>query len=213
MSAARILLVVDNEVNLRVLGAILHSDHHIVATASSGRAAVESVRGDPTFDLVMLDVVLPDIDGIEVCRQLKGDPATSHIPIVLVSAIRTDDESIRRGLDAGADGYLVKPIEDIAVRAWVRATLRISRLQQELARSERPRVRSDDELVRAFAKLSHSVNNPLQALYAATDMLSLEVGDDARARTFVQEILIQAERVTQLVAQASHMAKDQLEKA
>ena len=111
MEPATILLVDDNPVNLSILRTMLGKDGHELIAADGGHAAIELVSNNPTFDLILLDVALPDLDGIEVCRRLKGDTRTADIPIVLVSAVKTDDESIRQGLEAGADGYLTKPIE------------------------------------------------------------------------------------------------------
>ncbi|HIJ66545.1 MAG TPA: response regulator [Candidatus Hydrogenedentes bacterium] len=210
MSAATILLVDDSPVNLSVLRSLLGKDDHEVIAADTAEAAIDLVRGNPTFDLILLDVSMPDMDGVEVCRELKEDPATMHIPVVLISGVRTDDASVRRGLEAGADGYLVKPIEDVALRAWVRATLRISQLQRELAAHAPPAPASNNAVLRMFTKLCHNVNNPLQALYASADMLALRFADDLENRKLVAEILAQAERVAQIVARASYAAKQRL---
>ena len=208
MTPATILIVDDNPSNLNLLETLLQSDGHQLTTAQTGQGALDLVARAPLFDLVLLDVVLPDINGLEVCRRLKNDPATAHIPVVLISAVRTDDDSIRKGLQTGADGYLVKPIEDTAVRAWVRATLRISELQRELARRTAPIADTPEELLARFARLSHAVGSPLQALYAAADMLSLDLPEGSNQRALVTEILSHAERVTEVVATASLLAKN-----
>lgn len=209
MSAVTILIVDDNPVNLSVLRALLGREDYDLISAGSGQEALDLVAANPRFNLILLDVAMPDLNGIDVCRRLKADPVSAHIPIVLISALRTDDESIRQGLDAGADGYLAQPIEDIALKAWVKATLRISQLQQEL--HGRVAESSDEpleSLVSLFTNLSHGVNNPLQALYAAADMLALELPEDSPGQELVKEILVNAERVAQLVAEASLQAKN-----
>ena len=207
---AKILIVDDNHVNLTILRSLLNQDDYDLVAVDSGQAALDIVRANPVFDLVLLDVVMPDMDGLEVCKQLKDDSATSQIPIVLISAMRTDDESISRGLEYGADGYLAKPVEDIALRAWVKATLRISKLQRELDGQTGSAKPSEETVIQDFARLSHSVNNPLQALYAAADMLTLELPGDSTGRALVADILIQAERIADLVANASRVAKKEL---
>lgn len=211
MPTASILIVDDNPVNLSVLRALLSRDDYDLVASDGGQSAIDLAKANPSFDLVMLDVAMPDLDGIEVCRQIKADAATAHIPILLISAYRTDEASIREGLEAGADGYLTQPIEDMALRAWVKATLRISKLQRELT------LRGNDggsgtPLMERFAKLSHGVNNPLQALYAAADLLALEMDENSGGQELIHEIIDNAEQVAKMVAEASLAAKQELQK-
>jgi response regulator RpfG family c-di-GMP phosphodiesterase len=158
----------------------------------------------------MLDVMMPDISGIEVCRQLKADPDTAHIPIVLISAQRVDEKSIAEGLQAGADGYLTQPIEEMALRAWVKATLRISQLHRELSECTPAPDPSQREMIRHFADLSHKINNPMQALCAAAELLMIESDGNPQATSLVNDILQQAERITRQVAENSLLAKQLL---
>jgi CheY-like chemotaxis protein len=210
MAEATILLVDDNPVNLSVLRALLAREGYELVGADSGQAALDLVRTNPGFDLVLLDVSMPDVNGIEVCRALKADPSTEHIPIVLVSAVRTDDATIKKGLEVGAEGYLTKPIDDLTLRAWVRATLRISRLERAVSHPGESNGLSRTEVMAHFANLSHAVNNPLQALYANAELLGLELGGSGRSRMLVEEILSHTERVAELVTSASLLAKDKL---
>jgi CheY-like chemotaxis protein len=210
MATASILIVDDNPVNLRVLRAFLNRADYEVIAAENGLSALGILKSNPIFDLVLLDVMMPDISGIEVCRQLKADPGTSHIPIVLISAQRVDEKSIAEGLQAGADGYLTQPIEEMALRAWVKATLRISQLHRELRESTPAPDSSQREIIGRFAELSHKVNNPMQALYAAAELLMLETDGNPQGTSLVTDILQQAERITRLVAEESLLAKQLL---
>jgi len=213
MAEATILIVDDNPVNLSVLRALLgREDYDLIAT-DSGESALDLAKCNPTFDLIMLDVSMPGINGIEVCRQLKTEPITKHLPILLISAFRTDEASIREGLEAGADGYITQPVEDIALRAWVRATLRISRLEKQLAECAPKKDADPDAVFQRFAKLSHAVNNPLQALCAAADLLALELDENSGGQELLREILRNAEEAAKLVAEASMAAKTQLPEA
>ena len=211
MMKQRILVVDDSAVNLRLYLRLLEQDDYDLLTATSGGETLDLARGEHPIDLILLDVKLPDIDGIEVCRQLKNDPNTSEIPIVLISAVRTDEDSIRLGMEMGADGYLTQPVEDIALRAWVKATLRIRLLQRKLTEQLQDSSGGGSEVMGQFAKLSHDVNNPLQALFAAADMLSFELPPESPARKLVDEIFTHAEGVAAIVAQASVRAREQLE--
>ena len=203
----KILVADDDPVSLKVIAALLERDGYEPVTTESGRAAGEMVRADPSIELILLDVVMPDMDGITLCRELKADPRTAPVPVILVSGFRKDNSSIRAGLEAGAEGYLLKPIEDIALRAWVKATLRISSLQRELAVHTPGPSPSHRDVLERFVKLSHAVNNPLQALYASVDMLMLSLPENEEASALAVDIFAHAERVARVVAEASLEAK------
>ncbi len=123
---ARILVVDDLPASVKVLEAKLTSEYYEVLTATDGATALEIVRErDP--DLVLLDVMMPGMDGVEVCRHIKEDPETTHIPVVMVTALKDADEKVRC-LDAGADDFLSKPVNDITLFARVRSLVRLKRL-------------------------------------------------------------------------------------
>ena len=203
----KILIVDDDETSLMLVQGLLGKSGYEILTTNAGRSALDILENTPGIDLLLLDVVLPDIDGFTLCRQIKTEPWTAHIPIILLSGFRKDNQSIREGLEAGADGYLLKPIEDTALRAWVKATLRISALQRELTQSVPSEAQTYKEVIEGVAKLSHAVNNPLQALYATVDILTLSLPETEEYERMTSEILMQAERVAHLVAKASLQAK------
>lgn len=127
--SARILIVDDNPVNVKLLSAKLSLDYYIISTATNGVEAVDkAAREQP--DLILLDVMMPEMDGFEACQRLKADPATSHIPIVMLTALSDVADRVR-GLAAGADDFLGKPINDIALMARIRSLLRLKVLMDE----------------------------------------------------------------------------------
>jgi len=211
-NSALILLVDDDPTSRAFINRLLERDGYTVVTADNGEDAIKMAGANPSIDLVVLDVVLPGMNGVEVCRRLKSDAQTALTPIILVSGVHKDDASIQAGLAAGADGYLAKPIDPTALRSWVKAALRIRALQHELVRRAPPTPKTSDEFLRNFAKLSHAINNPLQALYATVDILALSLPKDSEARGLTTEILIQAEKVAELVAQATWQARELLDK-
>jgi two-component system cell cycle response regulator len=130
----RILVVDDIEANVRLLQAKLQAEYYNVLTASDGANALEvAIREGP--DLVLLDVMMPGMDGFEVCRRLKDDPATRHIPVVLVTALDGRGDRIT-GLEAGADEFLTKPIDDIMLFARVKSLTRLKLVIDELRQRE-----------------------------------------------------------------------------
>jgi len=125
--SARVLVVDDVSVNRRLLEAKLTAEFYEVAMAASGAEALAmAVQWSP--DVVLLDVMMPEMDGFETCRALKGDPATSHIPVVMVTALIDRSERVR-GLEAGADDFLSKPVDDATLFARLRALLRVKQVQ------------------------------------------------------------------------------------
>ncbi len=130
---SRILIVDDEPANRELLQEILAAEGYAVEAAASGPDALGRARGDPP-DLVVLDVTMPDMDGFEVCRHLKADAYTAHVPVLIVTGLEgTGDKE--RGIAAGADDYLTKPIDPQDLRTRVRSLLRVRHLSQELDRT------------------------------------------------------------------------------
>jgi class 3 adenylate cyclase len=122
----RVLVADDNPANVRILKMRLAADGYDVVTAGDGAEALAVAR-DAQPDLILLDVMMPKVDGIEVCRRLKKIQDASFTPIILVTAM-TDAKDIVAGLEAGADEYLTKPVDHAALSARVRSMLRIKAL-------------------------------------------------------------------------------------
>lgn len=132
--SARILVVDDIEANRRLLQAKLEAQYHSVLLASSGPQALEIANAhDP--EIILLDVMMPGMDGYEVCRRLKANPVTSHIPVVMVTAL-SDAEDRVRGLDAGAEDFLTKPVDDFLLNSRVSTLMRYNAVTSELRKRE-----------------------------------------------------------------------------
>ncbi len=127
---ARVLVVDDILANVRLLEAKLTAEYFEVITAMNGLDALEAVaRSKP--DLILLDVMMPGIDGIEVCKRIKSNPATQHIPVVMVTALDQPEDRVR-GLNAGADDFLTKPVNDISLFCRIKSLVRLKMLTDEL---------------------------------------------------------------------------------
>src|SRR6187431_30080 len=128
--SARVLVVDDVPANVKLLEARLSAEYFDVTSASNGTEALAiAERGE--CDIVLLDVMMPDMDGFEVCRRLKSNPATHHVPVVMVTALDQPSDRVR-GLRAGADDFLTKPVSDIALIARVRSLARLKMMTDEL---------------------------------------------------------------------------------
>lgn len=124
---ARILAVDDIAANLRLLEAKLVSEYYEVLLASSGPEALQTAFTQLP-DVILLDVMMPGMDGYEVCRLLKANPRTQHIPVVMITALTDSTERVR-GLEAGADDFLSKPVDNATLFARLRALLRVKQVQ------------------------------------------------------------------------------------
>src|SRR5215468_10993689 len=128
--SARVLVVDDVEANVKLLEAKLSSEYFDVLSAYNGRNALE-IADSELPDVILLDVMMPRMDGFEVCRRLKANPRTADVPVVMVTAL-SDVANRLRGLEAGADDFLTKPVNDIALFARVRSLVRLKRMMEEL---------------------------------------------------------------------------------
>ena len=131
---ARVLVVDDILSNVKLLEAKLTTEYFEVVTAYSGEEALKRVAAEPP-DIVLLDVMMPGMDGFEVCRRIKADPKTAHVPVIMVTALDQPADRIA-GLDAGADDFLTKPIDDTALFARVRSLVRLKMMTDELLMRE-----------------------------------------------------------------------------
>ncbi len=127
---ARVLVVDDLEPNVKLLEAKLRAEYFDVLSAFSGQEALDKAKAEQP-DIILLDVMMPGMDGFEACRRIKEDPETAHIPIVMVTALDQQADRVA-GLNAGADDFLTKPVEDLALFARVRSLTRLKVMTDEL---------------------------------------------------------------------------------
>lgn len=127
---ARVLVVDDTFPNVKLLEAKLTAEYFDVVTAMNGPDAL-TICEQGLCDIVLLDVMMPGMDGFEVCRRLKNSPQTAHLPVVMVTALDQPSDRLK-GLDAGADDFLTKPVDDTALLARVRSLVRLKAVTDEL---------------------------------------------------------------------------------
>lgn len=150
---ARVLIVDDIPTNVRLLEARLTAEYYEVVTASSGPQALE-ICDSQDIDIVLLDVMMPDMDGFEVCRRLKANPKTHHLPVLMVTALDQPSDRVR-GLEVGADDFLTKPVDDTALMARVKSLVRLKSLTDELrSRAVTGQQIAVEDALRAMDKIS-----------------------------------------------------------
>jgi two-component system sensor histidine kinase/response regulator len=172
----QLLVVDDDAANRDVLSRRLQQQGHAVRTASSGREALD-LASSSAYDIVLLDIMMPDMDGYEVLRHMKSDERLQHIPVIMISAL-SEVQSVVRCIDAGAEDYLAKPFNPVLLRARIGATLEKKRgrdretalyaqLQQNYKRlQELEKLRDDMRNM-----IVHDLRTPLTAMIVGVEML------------------------------------------
>lgn len=190
MSNERILVVDDEEPIRELLRYNLEKDGFRVACCGSGEEAIKLVRNDPP-ELILLDLMLPGTGGLDVCRTLKGNPATADIPIIMITA-KTEDTDVVLGLELGAEDYVTKPFSTKVLLARVRTALRRKNRKAVVPEGDRIALHGiviDPERHEAFSDsrelslsvtefeiLSHLLKNPGRVL-SRTQIISAVKGD------------------------------------
>ena len=201
------ILVADDNADMRAWLSRLLSPRWQVETAADGVQALAAARSHPP-DLILSDVMMPGLDGLGLVRALRADPATSSIPIVLLSA-RAGEEATIEGLGSGADEYLFKPFSANELLARVKSQLGLSKLRREAERGARAHAEETNRLLResqqatrareeTLAVVSHDLRSPLSAIGAAAALLSRKLrGGDGDKQ--VGTILRAASRMERLI--------------
>ncbi|AKT39187.1 response regulator [Chondromyces crocatus] len=205
-NASLILIVDDNPVNLEVLSDLLELQGYEVASASDGAMALERVSYEPP-DLILLDALMPGVDGFETCRRLKENEATREIPIIFLTAIASSEQKIR-ALRLGAADYLVKPFEEEEVTLRVQNHLALLHATRALREKNAELTRQMEERARAEATrmtLTLSLEQSAEALREAKEQLERQLADReeaelARAELTDQIIALQTKRLRDLAA-------------
>lgn len=167
----KILIVDDYEDNIAITSMILQKEAYDIISASNGEEALKKAKKDLP-DVILLDVLLPELDGFEVCRRLKKDPTTQDIPVLFLSAHYKDIDSISKGLSLGAEDYLGKPFSSVELRARVSTLARLksntdqlSAKNLELEAANKALALSNEKLMAAQNALEHmAITDPLTGL-------------------------------------------------
>ena len=201
-----IILIVDDDLQGReTLEALLTQEDYQLVCAASGREAFEKAAAQPP-DLVLLDVMMPKMDGFEVCERLRADPRLSEVPVLLLTAL--DDRGSRlRGLAAGADDFITKPFDRVELRTRLRSLLRLNRYRRLLeTREQLLRAQRLETIGLLAGGIAHDLNNILAPVLLAAQFIEDYATDEAIQKTAVT-IRTSAERGAGVVRQVLSFAR------
>ena len=173
-----ILIVDDEELNVRFLATFLQRKGYEIEVASTGVEALQQIaRIKP--DVVLLDAMMPEMDGFEVCRQLRKNPETHLLPVIMVTALHSIEDEVR-ALEAGSDDFLPKPINNLELMARLRSLLRIKTLHDQLRESKKELEEKNKKLVELQGlrdsltqMIVHDLKNPLTGIMGCSELLQM----------------------------------------
>jgi adenylate cyclase len=187
--AVRVLAIDDQEVNLRLIDAVLSPRGYDVVVCSSGATGLARLADDDLVDLVLLDVLMPDLDGYEVCRRIRAEPATEFLPVVMITA--SGDQQRARALEAGADDFVTKPFDQSELLARIASLARIKRYHDTIGRQAA-------ELATWNEELTHRVEDQLSELervgrlrrFLSPQVAELVMADERLLQSHRREIVV-----------------------
>lgn len=171
----RILVVDDNPTNIKIAKVVLGEKYHL-ATALTGEEALE-IASDFRPDIILLDIMMPGIDGYEVCRQIRGNPALQHTKIIMVSAKAMVSERLE-GYEAGADDYVTKPYEEDELLAKIRVYMRLKSVEE-----------LDQLKSNVLSLVGHETRTPLNGIIMPAEMLAADEEMDAEERKMLAQMV------------------------
>ncbi len=194
---ASILIVDDEPRNFDVIEALLENEGYQLSYASNGYQTLRYLENNPV-DVILLDVMMPEIDGITLCSQIKGYPEYQYIPIIMVTAL-TSKQDLGRCLEAGADDFISKPLNSIELRSRVHSMLRIKQQYDYLQLLLKRREEMAEIIV-------HDLQNPVSSVVLSSEMLKMTKLDE-RQQTKVEQIRVAGKRLEEQIQTLLTMAK------
>lgn len=170
-----ILVVDDEQVSLSFLEELLKNEGYRVLTATDGVEALEKVSEDMP-DLIILDIIMPRMNGFKVCEIVKGDESTVFIPIVIVTALDQREERLR-GISLGADDFLTKPIDVVELTARVKSLLRVKKLHDELLQNYEQLRRLEEYQDDLIHMIVHDMRSPLTGIMGYLELMKVKIGN------------------------------------
>ena len=178
----RILIVDDTPSNVTIIGNFIKSDFAI-RVATSGPEALKIILSDWRPDLVLLDIAMPGMDGIEVCKKIRREPNVKEIPVIFVTA-NTDDDVLAKTFKAGGNDYVRKPVNKVELTTRIKAIFD----QKKLAETKRTKEKLTGALEMAGA-VCHELNQPLQAILISSELMMEQLPENHQGHDLAKDIL------------------------
>ena len=204
MPKEKILIVDDAPWETQILGKALINDYQVL-TADDGAMAIELASSDDPPDLILLDIMMPEMDGYEVCRYLKSNEKTRDIPIIFISA-KDAEQDETDGLKLGAVDYITKPISMAIVQARVNTHLRVKKAEEE--KVKRGKLQGVLEMAGAAA---HEFSQPLQVIVGNLDLLLMKAEKDNPDREIIDNIKQASSQLQKVVHKIQKITKYETE--
>jgi signal transduction histidine kinase len=192
----KILIVDDVAINIDLMKSILQENNYLIAAAKNGRSALAKTMSN-VFDLILLDIVLPDIDGFEVCRQIKANSMNGETPVIFLTAQR-DEESLVKGFRLGAVDYVLKPFSAEELRARVELHISLKRAGEELKKARDIAEQAVKAKSMFLANMSHEIRTPLNGIVGMIDIMRQTNLDDQQ-REYLSIIDISSETLLMII--------------
>jgi CheY-like chemotaxis protein len=196
----RILIVDDAPPNLRVLVEMLMNDYEI-SVATNGPEALEIAKSDHPPNLILLDIMMPDMDGYEVCRRLRDDEITRDVPVIFVTA-NTDDKTLKDAFEAGGTDYVRKPVNRVEIQARVKSALTNQELTRKLVQEEKLK-----GVLEMAGAVCHELNQPLQAISGFAQLLLMQMPKEDEHFEYVTIIKDQVDKMGKITKKLMRITK------
>ncbi|MBF0169873.1 MAG: response regulator [Nitrospinae bacterium] len=197
------ILIVDDDPNIALLVqmALSKNRDYVTDIASDGLQALAKVAASPP-DLILLDIMMPGMDGFEVCRRIKGDEKTRLIPVIMITA-KSEIADKLKGIEIGANDYITKPFNPEELLARVQAHLRIKTLEGEVSKKKEL-----EAVLKMAVTLQHEINNPLTGIIGNLELLTdWSDMDDGERSSAVRDALALSMRVKDIVIRMGNLTK------
>jgi len=201
VSGSTILLVDDNPVNSKFIGLILkkNSGYRIVSVSDGSRCIKKAQEIKP--DLILLDIQMPGMNGIEVCKVLKMNKQTRDIPVIFVTA-NTDDETLEEAFESGGTDYVCKPVNKIELLARVKSVLLHKKLEKKLLQEEKL-----SGVLEMAGAICHELNQPMQVVSGYSELLMMDMEKDNMAHTYIKMVKEQTDKMGSITRKLMSITK------
>lgn len=204
-SKAKILIIDDDKSILKLVQQTLKDCNVLTATAINGKTAIAKAKANH-FDLILLDIQLPDINGYEVCEKLKLYPTTMNTPIIFLT-VQRDIESLSKGFDAGAVDYITKPFHPQELKRRVELHIHEKRYQEFLINNTRDKEKEKQDIALFISTLGHEIRNPLNSILGFSEILESDAVSDEERKTYAEYINKSGKTLFQLLSDIIDISK------